>query len=143
MSERIKFLFVQFLMIATGIIGVMSLEGIFYHFKGGTFSLKWYHPASVIIAAFFCSIPSMFLLDHDEWSRKKYITRIIIHTVVLYAIVAGMGYIFNWYSELSGFICLTIGYFLVYAFVWISSLWIGKREANKINAALDNIRDEE
>lgn len=143
MSERIKMLFMQFLMITTGIVGVMSLEGIFYHLLGDTFYIQWYQLISILLAAVLCTVPSLFLTGFENWPKTKFVVQLSIHCLVLYAIVAGIGYLFKWYSTLSGFLCVTIGYFLVYVFVWIATIWLSKREANEINAALDSIRDEE
>ena len=38
---------------------------------------------------------------------------------------------------------VSVIFFLVYAFVWLSSLWLDKQDEKKINRALDAIRDEE
>ena len=143
MSERRKILFLQFLMIATGIVGVMSIEGLIAHFTGDEYNLQWYHPLSILLAALLCTIPSLFLTGFEEWPSKKFITRLIIHALVLYAVVAGIGYLFKWYTVLSGFIGISIGYFAVYVFVWVATIWTCKKEADEINVALNNIRDEE
>lgn len=143
MSEKTKILFLQFLMIATGIVAVMSIEGIIYHLLGDDFYLMWYHPVSILLAAAGCTIPSVFLTGFGEWPKSKFITRLLIHAIVLYIFIVGMGYIFHWYSVLSGFLTVSIGYALVYIFVWVATLWISKCDANVINKALDEIRDEE
>lgn len=143
MSEKIKVIFIQMLMIATGIVAVMSIEGIVYHLNNDTYVLEWYHPVSILIAAFLCSIPSLLLSGYEQWPLRKIILGIITHCLVLYLIIIGMGYVFRWFTVLSGFLLLTIGYLLVYIFVWAGTMWICKRDAKIINDALSYIRDEE
>lgn len=143
MNEKIKVLFLQVLMISTGIVAVMSIEGVVYHLMGDTFMLDWYHPLSILVAAVLCTIPSVLFSGFEEWPKSKFMVRLVIHALILYAVVAGLGYLFHWYSAFSGFICVSIGYFFVYVFVWVVTMWTNKRAANEINVALDNIRDEE
>ena len=66
-----------------------------------------------------------------------------LHGLSLYAIVIGMGWLFGWYQELDGFIGVSIVFLLVYGFVWLSSRWMDKQDAKKINQALEAIRDNE
>ena len=75
--------------------------------------------------------------------KNKYIVRIVLHCIGLYATVSLFGLVFKWYTKIDGFIFMSIIYFAVYIFVWVVSLWFHKRDDNKINKALDDIRDEE
>lgn len=142
MNEKIRYIFIQILLIATGIVFVMSIEGIVAHLGGQTFVLQWYHPLSILASAVLCSIPSLFLLWFDR-SKRKFIVGLIIHFILLYAIIIGMGYIFKWYMQLDGFLFLSGSYVFVYCFVWGGALWLCKRDANAINGALNEIRDDE
>lgn len=143
MSDKIKTIFMQMLMISTGVIAVMAIEGIFYHLSGYNFQLEWYHPISVLVTGVVCSVPSLLLTGYEEWPKKKLIVRLTLHAIVMYAVVIFMGYLFKWYTILSGFLFLSLGYVLVYGFVWGASLWVCKRDEKEINAALEDIRDEE
>ena len=42
-----------------------------------------------------------------------------------------------------GFIGLSVIFFVIYVFVWLSSHWLDKQDEKKINRALDDIRDKE
>lgn len=143
MSEKLKALFIQSVLISTGIVGVTSVEAMIYHFSGDSFRLQWYHPISFLLTGVICTLPSLILWGFEEWPRAKFIKRLIAHAIVLYIIVVLMGYLFVWYRVLSGFIYVSIGYFVVYIFVWAANTWISKRDEKEINEALDNIRDEE
>ncbi len=68
---------------------------------------------------------------------------VIIHCICLYGVVILFGKLFSWYTKMDGFILVTIIYFLVYAFVWIATRFLQKQDDNRINKALDSIRDEE
>ena len=38
---------------------------------------------------------------------------------------------------------MSVIFFVIYVFVWLSSHWLDKRDEKKINRALDEIRDSE
>ncbi|MBO4604020.1 MAG: DUF3021 family protein, partial [Clostridiales bacterium] len=108
-----------------------------------TFSLSWYQLISVILTGALCSLLTLFLLSDYEGAGKRFLIKVIIHSIGLYLIVSFMGWIFNWYTGVTGFIMVTLIFLMVYVFVWLVSLWFYKREEVQINKALDDIRDEE
>ena len=75
--------------------------------------------------------------------KNKFIVRIVLHCIGLYAIVSVFGWVFKWYTKLDGFIFMSVIFFAVYVFTWIVTLWFHKRDDKQINKALDDIRDEE
>ncbi len=145
--NRLKFWLEQTMTISFAILVGIILEGVVYLiFRGeslASFSLSWIQLLSIVLTGAVCSVPTVIWLTDNDIPKNKFIVQLILHCIGLYAIVAVFGRIFNWYSQLSGFIMLTVIYFMVYVFVWLVSLWIHKREDNKINKALDDIRDEE
>lgn len=128
------------------LVGIV-IEGLIYCLFGGDpldeFKLSWIQLLSVVLTGAVCSVPTVIWLTDFDVPKNKFIVRLILHCIGLYAIVSVFGRIFNWYNKLDGFIFMTIIYFLVYIFVWVVSLWFHKRDDNKINKALDDIRDEE
>lgn len=128
------------------LVGIV-IEGLIYCLFGGDplseFKLSWFQLLSVVLTGAVCSVPTVIWLTDFDVPKNKFIVRLILHCIGLYAIVSVFGWIFNWYNKLDGFIFMTIIYFLVYIFVWVVSLWFHKRDDNKINKALDDIRDEE
>ena len=127
-------------------VGII-IEGLVYAMKGDaltSFNLSWLQLVSVIITGAVCSLPTIFwLVTDNDLPKNKYIMRIILHCIGLYAVVSLFGWIFKWYTQIDGFIMITIIFFLVYVFVWCVSLWFHKRDENQINKALEDIRDEE
>ena len=144
--NRFKLWLEQTMTISFAIYVGIIIEGLVYAMMGDpltSFNLTWLQLVSVILTGAVCSLPTVFWLADTDIPKNKFIVRIILHCIGLYAIVSLFGYIFKWYVKLDGFIMMTIIYFLVYVFVWIVSLWFHKRDDNKINKALDDIRDEE
>ena len=62
-------------MISTGILFVISIQAILIHFGGNDsgFSLKWYHPISIILAGLLCSIPSLVFERYEQMEKGKFI----------------------------------------------------------------------
>ena len=138
-----KKLFVQSMVISTSILFLNGINAVFQHFAGNDIVLQWYHPISIVLTGVFCSLPTVFLLDWDQWDRKRLWPRVALHGLALYAAVTAAGWLFKWYMDMEGFISLSIIFFVIYAFVWLSSHWLDKQDEKKINQALDEIRDRE
>ena len=145
--NRFKLWLEQTMMISFAILVGIIIEGLVYCVFGGDplseFELSWIQLLSVVLTGAVCSVPTVIWLTDTDMPKNKFIIRLILHCIGLYAIVIAFGRVFNWYNRLDGFIFMTIIYFLVYIFVWVGSLWFHKRDDNKINKALDDIRDEE
>ncbi|MBQ9010903.1 MAG: DUF3021 domain-containing protein [Clostridia bacterium] len=137
--------FVQSMMISTGILFLNGILAMADHFlgKGEEIVIRWYHPMTIILTGFLCALPTLLLRNRDQWDRKTFWCRIILHGLALYAVVIGMGWLLNWYSDVEGFAGVSMVFFLVYAFVWIASHWLDKRDEKSINQALEHIRDRE
>lgn len=143
--NKIKLWLEQTMMISFAIFVGIIIEGLVYSFMGDNladFNLTWLQLVSVILTGAVCSLPTLFWLI-DDLPRNKFIVRIILHCICLYAVVAVFGFVFKWFQHMDGFIFMTIIYFMVYVFVWLMTLWFHKRDENQINKALDDIRDEE
>ncbi len=145
--NKFKLWLEQTMMISFAILVGIIIEGLIYCIFGGDplseFKLSWIQLLSVVLTGAVCSVPTVIWLTDTDIPKNKFILRLILHCIGLYAIVIAFGRVFNWYNQLDGFIFMTIIYFLVYAFVWVVTLWFHKRDDNKINKALDDIRDEE
>lgn len=145
--NRMKLWFEQTMTISFAIFVGIIIEGLVYCVFFGEdlamFSLSWMQLLSVILTGTLCSVLTVIFLIGPDIPKNKYIVRIVLHCLGLYLIVSLFGWFFKWFTDLTGFIMVTIIFFLVYIFVWTVSLWLHKRDDNKINKALDDIRDEE
>ena len=140
-KRKMKIVFEQTMTISTGIFFMIGIGGVITHLSGKSYSLDWYHPLSIILISFLCALPTLLL--EEAQGGKSSALRIIMHCLSLFAIVSIAGYIFNWYTEISGYISVAVIFFVVYAFVWTASIWMNKVDENKINKALEKFRDEE
>ena len=135
--NKLKLWLEQTMMISFAIYVGIIIEGVVYSlFPGGdlaSFSLSWLQLLSVILTGVVCALLTVLFLSYNDISKKDFIVRIVFHTIGLYAIVSIFGWIFKWYTQLAGFIMMTVIFFMVYAFVWGVSLWFHKRDDNKIN----------
>lgn len=142
--DKLKILFQQTLMISTGILFMVGVDGLVSHLLGMSFEIEWYDPFSIILTGLLCSIPTWLLLIWDEeCSKRRFILQVFLHCLVILAIVSMMGWMFNWYSTLSQYFMVLTAYFAIYIFVWAATIWLHKTDENKINHALKNIQDEE
>ena len=146
--NKLKLWLEQTMMISFAVFVGIMIEGLVYSLFFGddlaSFNLSWLQLLSVLLTGALCSIPTIIWLTNSEHLNKsRFILRLVLHCIGLYAIVIAFGWIFKWYMQLSGFIMMTVIYFMVYIFVWLVSLWFHKRDDKQINKALDDIRDEE
>ena len=139
----LKKLFVQSMAISTSILFLNGINAVIQHLRGTDLVLQWYHPLTIVLVGILCAVPTILLRDSDTWDRKTFLLRVSLHCLALYAVIAGAGYLFGWYIDAESVLSVSVIFFLVYAFVWVSSLWLDKQDEKKINRALDAIRDEE
>ena len=145
--NKFKLWLEQTMMISFAILVGIIIEGFCYTAFGGDplyeFKMDWLQMVSIVLTGAVCSLPTVIWLMDTDMPKNKYIVRIVLHCIGLYAIVSLFGLVFKWYTQIDGFIFMSIIYFAVYIFVWVVSLWFHKRDDNTINKALDDIRDEE
>ena len=139
----IKKLFVQSMIISISILFLNGINMVIQHLAGHDIVLQWFHPITIVLTGVLCALPTILLRDSDQWDRKTFRIRVPLHCLALYAAVAGAGWLFGWYSDVESWISVSIIFFVIYAFVWISSHWLDKQDEKKINHALDAIRDQE
>ena len=139
----VKKLFVQSMIISTSILFLYGINMVVQHFAGNDIVLQWFHPITIILTAVLCALPTILLRDSDQWDRKTFWRRVTLHCLSLYAVVAGAGRLFGWYDDAESLISISMIFFIIYVFVWLSSHWLDKQDEKKINHALDAIRDAE
>ena len=141
--NTVRKLFVQSMIISTSILLLNGINMVFQHFAGNDLALQWYHPVSIVLTGILCALPTVLLRDSDQWDRKTFWRRVPLHCLSLYAVVAGAGWLFRWYDDTESMISVSVIFFIIYIFVWLSSHWLDKQDEKKINHALDTIRDTE
>ena len=138
--NRLKLIFLQTSMISVGIFFCVGMVQVMMHLMGKNYITGWYFIPSVIFAGFLCSLLSLILYVERI---KPFFLRIVIHFLLLYAAVSLLGFLFDWYSGIMGYLIVMLIFVLVYVFVWIVTKWIYQKDDEQINNALDGIRDAE
>ena len=122
---------------------VAGLEGLVAFINGDAGGLAWYIPLSFMLGSLLCSIPTLLFLTDKNLSKAEWRIRKVLHCLIVYAIVMGMGYLFHWYRNLTYFLVTTIAYFVIYTAVWMFTMFLERYDEHVINEALSRIRDED
>lgn len=134
-----KFFFEQFVTITAFIVTIVGITFLF--------DPKEYIPGYVLVqialVGFLSTLPSVVFISKEEYTKKSYIIRTIIHFILLNIIVLSVGYAFDFYNSLIGGISVFITILIIYVIVTVSQLVFNKNEADKINKILLGTRDEE
>ena len=141
--NKVKLLFFQTVLISAAIFFAIGIQMLFEHLSSGTgeIVMPWFVPLTIILTGFLCALPTMLLIRLDDVSPRGIIIRIVIHFIVLGCVVSGCGYVFRWYTKLSGYIPILIMYVAIYVLTWVVTWWMVKTDERKINAAINEIRD--
>lgn len=141
--NRLKLIFMQTMMISTGMLMTLGVSGLINHLRGNDLKFEWYYPMSILLTGFLCALPTLLFYLKDDKEAQFEKKMIAVHFVLLYMIIAASGRIFGWYSDIKGLVSVFITYVIIYVAVWSGSLWFMKMDDNKINEALKEIQDKE
>ena len=143
--NRAKLIFNQTLMISTAILFGMGIRTAVHFATADEYMInwQWYIPLSIIAVGFLCALASLILYDDSATGKVNMRVRVCLHCILVLAIVSLSGHFFNWYSSLAEYLIIVIMYIIIYAFVWIATVWMLKVDEKKINDAISEIRDEE
>ena len=140
MMNLFKTILLQFVLITTCILfGI----GFFCLVTGSHDSWPWYMPFEILGIALVTSFGTLIHCSNHELSKREFIVRSIIHFFVLLGIVIGAGYLFKWWSVLSGLLIVIAIYIFVYVVVFIIMYLKQKNDSNKINEALKKLDNDE
>jgi hypothetical protein len=142
---KLKILFNQTLMISTAILFGVGVQTFFQYILRGKadFTWPWYTPLSIVLTGLLCALPTTLLLGAEDGGVKRTLIRNLLHFILVGGVVSLCGYLFSWYDNLADYIPILVMYILIYFFVWVSTLWLMKADEKKINAAIEQFRDEE
>ncbi|SEA00665.1 Protein of unknown function [Lachnospiraceae bacterium NK3A20] len=143
--NKVKMIFTQTIMISSVMLfafGIMALKERIFH---GTQTIEWpwYMPLAVVFTGFVCALPTFLVTSLDGISRRELRLRILLHFLLLGGIVSLCGYLLGWYATPKGWAEVLVIYVLIYAFVWLATIWLAKSDEKKINRAIRDIQDRE
>ncbi|MDD6156606.1 MAG: DUF3021 family protein [Lachnospiraceae bacterium] len=133
------------LMISTGILVAIGIDGVIAYFQGWSenFILEWYTPLAIVFTGIACALISQILPMGMDVSKANARVRIVIHFLLTFAAVSGIGYVVHWYTDPDGFLYLAISFVIIYVAVWVFMFAIYRHEVKLMNEALKQLRDEE
>ena len=137
----VKMIAMQFLLITVGMLLGIGLMNVFTRDYN---NLPWFFPFEILAVALSTALASLVYLSKNELSKKGMMVRQIIHLILLLVIVYSFGYLFKWWSELSGILIVGAIFLGIYAIVFIVIYRMEKKDSFKINEALKKLpKDEE
>ena len=141
--KKTKLILEQTFMLSFLMQVVMGLEALYSYLINDPVSFSWYIPLTTLLASFLCSLPTLIFMTERELPKALQRTLPLLHCLLLYVLVMGMGYLFHWYSTLTYFLVTSVSYFVIYTLVWTFSNFLKKYDEKLINDALLTIRDED
>ena len=137
----VKMIAMQFLLITVGMLLGIGLMNVFLRDYN---DLPWFFPFEILAVALSTALASLVYLSKNELSKKGMMIRQIIHFILLLVIVYSYGYLFKWWSELSGILIVGAIFLGIYAIVFIVTYRMERKDSFKINEALKKLpKDEE
>lgn len=137
----VKMIAMQFLLITVGMLLGIGLMNVFTRDYN---DLPWFFPFEILAVALSTALASLVYLSKNELSKKGMMIRQIIHFILLLVIVYSYGYLFKWWSELSGIFIVGAIFLGIYAIVFIVTYRMERKDSFKINEALKKLpKDEE
>lgn len=143
--NKLKTIINDMFIISTAMVLALGIQEMIMHFARGirSFEMPWYIPLTISFVSLLCTLPSALMSDCDELSKKQIRFRVCVHFSCLWLVVTICGYIFRWYSLVSEYMVITLFFIIIYVGVWFISWWLGKRDEDMINEALQKIHDKE
>ena len=131
-------------MISSGILFGLGIEELVEFLMTGDDKLtwQWYIPLSIILSAFVCSVPSI-IFYYDYGSGRVFGFKVLIHFICIFATVSFFSWLFGWYETVAGYMVIAVMIFIIYGFTWAATYWLLKKDEEKINEALDEMRDDD
>lgn len=139
MKKIINTLTYQMLIITFGILLGNGIIALICEMTGAKYAFVPYFPLAVILTGILTSLPTLIFYI----KKIPYITKIIIHFIVLLVIIIGVSYILDWSRTLKDFLAVLAVFIPIYIAVWVFTYIKYKRDEKQINKALINNSDED
>lgn len=94
-------------------------------------------------AAFVTALATVLVYPKETATKKEFYSRIVIHYIILCIIMIFFGTVFGWIKlDLAGVMTMIISTAAIYAFTFAGVYLSSKSEAEKLNKALKNKREQ-
>jgi hypothetical protein len=141
----LKFAVREFQLITVILLFLMGVMGFISYLNYGpeTTYFDWIFPFQVLGVSIPTSLCSFVFVSRHELSKREFLTRCVIHLILLLIIVFGEGFLFKWWREPSGMITVGIIFIIIYVSVWVITTLVDKKSSDNINKALHNVKIKE
>jgi hypothetical protein len=141
----LKFAVREFQLITVILLFLMGVMGFISYLNYGpeTTYFDWIFPFQVLGVSIPTSLCSFVFVSRHELSKREFLTRCVIHLILLLVIVFGEGFLFKWWREPSGMITVGIIFIIIYVSVWVITTLVDKKSSDNINKALHNVKIKE
>ena len=141
----LKFAVREFQLITVILLFLMGIMGFISYLNNGPEStyFDWVFPFQVLGVSIPTSLCSFVFVSRHELSKREFLTRCVIHLILLLVIVFGEGFLFKWWREPSGMITVGIIFIIIYVSVWVITTLVDKKSSDNINKALHNVKVKE
>lgn len=128
-----------FVSITTGILFVF----IIILLLNGSGSVSTQMLVQIPCAAFVTALVTVIICSKETVTKKELYIRIAIHYLLLCVIMVILGTAFGWvYFDLAGIVTMAVSTAVIYAFTFAGTYLSSKSEAEKLNKALKNKREQ-
>lgn len=139
-----KMVFAEFQLITLILVFLIGLLKLIAFLQNGNeYALPWAFPLQIIGVTLPTALCCFVFISGHELSKNEFITRVVIHFILCCSIVLGEGYLFQWWDSIEGMVVVGVIFLIIYASVWIVSNAKDKKNSERINAALHNVKAEE
>ena len=145
LKSGLKLVVSQFQLITVILLFLLGTLGFISYLNNGDIAdtFDCFFPFQVFGISIPTSLCSFIFVSKHELTKKEFITRCVIHLILLLAIVYGEGFLFHWWSEPSGMIIVGIIFTIIYVSVWVITTLVDKKSSDNINKALHNVKVKE
>ena len=145
LKSGLKLVVSQFQLITVILLFLLGTLGFMSYLNNGPEStyFDWLFPFQVLCISIPTSLCSFVFVSRHELSKREFLTRCVIHLILLLVIVFGEGFLFKWWREPSGMITVGIIFIIIYVSVWVITTLVDKKSSDNINKALHNVKVKE
>ena len=135
----------QFQLITVFLLFLLGMLGFISYLTNGdsATTFDWVFPFQVFGISIPTSLCTLVFMSKHELTKNEFITRCVIHLILLLVIVFGEGFLFKWWREPEGMITVGVIFIIIYIAVWAITTIIDKKNSDSINKALHNVKVKE
>lgn len=143
-KDYLKMVFSEFQLITVILLTIMGVLKLIALISGDSVDpFPWSFPLQIIGVSLPTALCCGVFISNHELNKNEFITRVVIHFILCSSIVLCEGYFFQWWGSIGGLITVGVIFLIIYASVWAISNANDKKNSERINNALHNVKTKE